>query len=1231
MENGPKETKHHGKIRREFVDLLDFSEEHPGEGGKGPVRARHPVGAGRGPDGAAAHRPVPGSQTIESRHEISRHLRHEKKGAVSLEIRYGSTYLQSIAVLIISVAFIILGLYPSPLLPEWLQVGMIFAAAAVLLGFGEYLFRGTGTALFGKGLVFGGVKIGYSAAWSLYFHFGLVGLPAFSVTMGLLLFAHYGLSFRYRSELLHSSAVLIGLTFLSILFEAGLFGPLGFLVLLMALSTGNLVFACYRDSPTVALASGAFTSLWLVFHTAGSGSRIFEVAFRPVEEGAALAATGMYFAFLYTLSAYFYRRRGWLLGMFARERWPFRTRDLSQTSVLLANLAIFTTIYSTGSPAVLMMTFTVFLLWNFYLLDRGITTPAFFRGPLPGGAAAAVLLIVSFRQGIISGFAAALWALMFVETSYGYTKLGDLPVFLVLAAGAAGLGAALVYGQVTITIFSLAAPAFIGAAAFIVFKRESVNFAVGTNLAILLWLSAILAFNSSPMLVIPFLAAMALDIWVVKRYAQSACFLDSCLRGMGHEFTDALVRWKVLSIFNLGMVFAGTALVLLVRGAGSGGGTSGETAVTAIVSGAVLFPLFAVSFTAVYFLLGGGTGRLAMPLMLHFFGFLTAFTSPSSVIVLATLFSVTAALFVGSGHRYDSHLMIMLLVAAACLPFFEPAAVISSAGAAPLFWMLFAFSAGLYFAFLPRFRGHLILAVVILVELVGLYASVRDTEFAPEGLLAGLCLIYLIYSVPPWRLEKLSDSVHFRLIRWGVLLLVYSALPLFYYTGEISDYTGWFFHGAFSLVTMLHISRRARDERGRYHPERAAGGIRGSAVPGKRRRRTYPGHMLDLSLLVTPLPAAMVSISVGAVPYLMTINVLAACAFLLRFPGHLPGSPGHPHVSSDHLPDSPGYLHVSSDHLTGSPGYLHVSSDHLTGSPGHLAGSPKYFPGSLGSPGKAPAFHVSRGVMIVTAFMLASQHFLHLAGKVTPGFLSTVPRAIALDLAAAGLAIFYAAVHFIPPGFPSRGSRGQGPPGRVMHWEWIGSTTTLLLLTMASASFSVLFVPLVFFAASYRKRDLATHLFSGILMIMAAAAAVNMYFPDRLAAVFVLLAITPLAGAILNEARYLGEPFTYGYSTLSAALMIATAWLLGDTFETSMVWAVFSGLAVSAGFYFDKRYLRMYGFMMMFLAFIKLGYDGARLGVEKIVVPMLTFGIMMAVASFFYHRWLDRSGKGAGD
>jgi len=280
---------------KEFIDLLDFSKQEPSaEPGPGEQGAMHTGEPSSGP-ATPPQRP------------------HEKR----LELKIGSRYLQTFSVILVSTAFVILGYYPSSYLPLGLQVVLMFAGGGLLLLFGDHLYNyDKDFQLYAKTLIFGGVKIGYTALWSLHFHYELVSLEFFSILALIMLVCHYILSFKYHSELLHISGILVCFIFATILHANGLAGDALYLVLLFAIMAGNMVLALGRGSPTVALFTSGFFYLWVLLHQSFSRDMVFNLSFESI--GSRLLLVVLYTAGLgisLVLFAYYYHENSMLSMM----------------------------------------------------------------------------------------------------------------------------------------------------------------------------------------------------------------------------------------------------------------------------------------------------------------------------------------------------------------------------------------------------------------------------------------------------------------------------------------------------------------------------------------------------------------------------------------------------------------------------------------------------------------------------------------------------------------------------------------------------------------------------------------------------------------------------------------------------------------------------------------------------------------------------------------------------
>lgn len=290
------ETPEDGK---EFIDLLDFSKQEP---------CAEPEPGERGH--AHTGEPSSGPTTALQRPREKR-----------LELQIGSRYLQTFSVILVSTAFVILGYYPSSYLPLGLQVLLMFSGSLLLLLFGDHLYNyDKDFQLYAKTLIFGGVKIGYTALWSLHFHYELVSLEFFSILAFIMLVCHYILSFKYHSELLHISAILVCFIFATILHANALAGDALYLVLLFAIMAGNVILALGRKSPTVALFTSGFFYVWILFHQIFSGDMVFNLGFESIESRLLLVV--LYTAGLVlslVLFAYYYHENSMLSMMTPKQ------------------------------------------------------------------------------------------------------------------------------------------------------------------------------------------------------------------------------------------------------------------------------------------------------------------------------------------------------------------------------------------------------------------------------------------------------------------------------------------------------------------------------------------------------------------------------------------------------------------------------------------------------------------------------------------------------------------------------------------------------------------------------------------------------------------------------------------------------------------------------------------------------------------------------------------------
>ncbi|MCK4614620.1 MAG: hypothetical protein KAU14_07445, partial [Thermoplasmata archaeon] len=179
-----------------------------------------------------------------------------------LELEFGSKYLQVIGVLIISVAFSILGYYPTSAMPITGQVLFMFLGAGVLLLAGDILIRGKEMRYYALGLIFAGIKLIYSSFWALFYNFDLIDESLFLAAVILTLGFHYFASVRYRSTVLNASFVPLSFAPLVILRDIYSLDNITIILFLMIIGV-NYFQAHLRKEATAIMTVPASAAIYL--------------------------------------------------------------------------------------------------------------------------------------------------------------------------------------------------------------------------------------------------------------------------------------------------------------------------------------------------------------------------------------------------------------------------------------------------------------------------------------------------------------------------------------------------------------------------------------------------------------------------------------------------------------------------------------------------------------------------------------------------------------------------------------------------------------------------------------------------------------------------------------------------------------------------------------------------------------------------------------------------------
>ena len=200
---------------------------------------------------------------------------------------------------------------------------------------------------------------------------------------------------------------------------------------------------------------------------------------------------------------------------------------------------------------------------------------------------------------------------------------------------------------------------------------------------------------------------------------------------------------------------------------------------------------------------------------------------------------------------------------------------------------------------------------------------------------------------------------------------------------------------------------------------------------------------------------------------------------------------------------------------------------------------------------------------------------------------------------------------------------------------WITSLAILLLGTLGCSHFGLVIIPLAMFFFCLRMKDVLVTPASYVLFMVI----FYLYFGssrneiDTAMNGLLILSLLPIFLALFNEFLYRVRALTFSFSTLSLFLMGGVPWFAahGGTFTgtiiTHVIWTIFGGTSLSAGFYLDRKYLRYYGLFFLCWGVVVIVYNTVVLGVELVVGSLLVFGVIAMIASYFYYLSLIRQRK----
>jgi len=189
---------------------------------------------------------------------------------------WGGRWSLSVALLLMTIAVILLGRYGLPGLSEFGSLGVVATYGIGLMAWGEHEVRSDGSRYFARALQFGGIKVLYSALWSGYYDLQVLTDVGFFGTFVAMLVIHLGYSLRHRSELLAGSAVFIGFLLWSTLIQEastnlapGMLDATGWeilhLAVLLVILLAAIIVTWKLDGPTVSVIAFGSFMVWALF------------------------------------------------------------------------------------------------------------------------------------------------------------------------------------------------------------------------------------------------------------------------------------------------------------------------------------------------------------------------------------------------------------------------------------------------------------------------------------------------------------------------------------------------------------------------------------------------------------------------------------------------------------------------------------------------------------------------------------------------------------------------------------------------------------------------------------------------------------------------------------------------------------------------------------------------------------------------------------------------------
>jgi len=1106
------------------------------------------------------------------------------------EIRFGSRYLQIIGVLVISVAFSILGYYPTSNIPIWGQVAFMFLGAGVLLLAGEVLIEKKSFEFYALGLIFAGIKLIYSSFWSLFYNFDLIDEATFTITIVLTLGFHYYTSHRYHSAVLNASFVFLSWIPLVLLHDLNVTDNL-IILLFLGILVVDLVQAHLRKETTAIMVVPASAAIYLYLNA--SERTIFDFTFSVNPSDQLVFLVIILFIPLTLLFIHLNYRETTLLSDFLHD-FPGTTFS-HLTSIFLILALIVSSPYLPPSASLFLVSLAFSGLIIVHFNARGedlftVSSPlitALVMSLAPSTIfsypdSTAIILAFGFcfiseiiltklwrlpesnklQKQVILGFPIVLLIL----TVFVFLRAQNLTEFLpaVMLLLALGFQLFLSYSYIqNIHILSGEIIFLILAGGYGFYSGDELGYAIVWT-GLLIFFSIISVIKKDGNLGAQLIMIMGVDLLFTAHFCGEFILLPSfllipalylmarCYTGRYfihkllirvNDITILLKRHRVLDLFNVTILLA---LMISIR------------AVVITENAWPSYPFIALLFSFLSF--EQKRGKLVLPILLLGGALFLIYLHSLLLLVILTMFTVISVLllFQSRNPRIDHYLQMILFVSlgvSAAVPGLEGAWLSDVLGLSEFtriaaIYGLYAFALCLFLILSKHYSSLLFCGLVALGELSALmvftfeYDGSIQLYFSILFVIMGYFGLYLAGHTSPireraWKRDR-------KLILAVTTVLFIFPLIVFNFRNDIPEYEIWIW-GLFGVVILLYndvIRNGLQLERWDW--------TTASFLPW-----ITPGELIAL---LSPTLLCLNYSHDYSLWMFLSIHALMFTFVLLRESQH----------------------------------------------------------------------RIQLLLLYGLLFFAPFNIFLYI------GNISDLTMHRISDLVPLTLVVLYIVTH-LPPGLRDHPLLNRFFP-RDPEYEWLISLGFLLLATFTSSNFGVFLVPAVIFLFTFWKRDVITSPASYVMIM----GVFYLYYDflegkDELAHNGLLLfSILPIYTALFNDSIFRIKSLTFSFSTLSFMLMFGVPWFAagGGSYEptliTNIIWSVFGATSYSAGFYLDRRYLRYYGTFFLLAGIVITVYNTYILGVGVVVVSLLVFGIMALLASFFYHLKGGRGVEEAG-